>query len=87
MKITQEVRDFAAKQEAGMLNTPPPYAGEGQAGAASQGEGASAADAGSGSSPSELEMSEAQAGMAQMSEKYREIGSELYIGAGRREHE
>jgi phosphomethylpyrimidine synthase len=25
MKITQEVRDFAAKQEAGLLNTPQPF--------------------------------------------------------------
>src|SRR5690606_2650257 len=29
----------------------------------------------------------AEAGMAQMSEKFREIGSELYIGAGDREHD
>jgi phosphomethylpyrimidine synthase len=25
MKITQEVRDFAAKQESGLLNTPTPF--------------------------------------------------------------
>ena len=30
---------------------------------------------------------EAEAGMAAMSERYREIGSELYIGAAGREHD
>lgn len=55
MKITQEVRDFAAKQ-----NQP---------------------------SDAFLAAEEAEKGMQQMSEKYREIGSELYIGAGGREHD
>jgi phosphomethylpyrimidine synthase len=65
MKITQEVRDFAAKQEAGLLNSAPvPSAG-----------GPVTSD------------EEAEVGMAQMSEKYREIGSELYIGANGREHD
>jgi phosphomethylpyrimidine synthase len=58
MKISQEVRDFAAKQEAGLLNTPAPLAAE-----------------------------DAEAGMAAMSEKYREGGNELYIGANGREHD
>jgi phosphomethylpyrimidine synthase len=57
MKISQEVRDFAAKQEAGLLNTPVPS------------------------------VEEAEAGMAAMSEKYREGGNELYIGANGREHD
>jgi phosphomethylpyrimidine synthase len=30
---------------------------------------------------------EAEVGMAEMSEKFREIGSELYIGSGGREHD
>jgi phosphomethylpyrimidine synthase len=30
---------------------------------------------------------DADAGMAQMSERFREIGSELYVGAGDREHD
>ncbi|MCY1671828.1 phosphomethylpyrimidine synthase ThiC [Novosphingobium sp. SL115] len=55
MKITQEVREFAAKQ-----NQPV--------------ETFVAAD-------------EAEAGMKAMSEKYHEIGRELYIGAGGREHD
>jgi phosphomethylpyrimidine synthase len=55
MKITQEVREFAAKQ-----NQP---------------------------SDAFIAAEEAEAGMAQMSEKYRETGSELYIGAGGREHD
>lgn len=32
-------------------------------------------------------IAEAEEGMQQMSEKFREIGSELYIGAGGREHD
>lgn len=55
MKITQEVREFAAKQ-----NQPV--------------ETFVAAD-------------EAEAGMKAMSEKYHEIGRELYVGAGNREHD
>jgi phosphomethylpyrimidine synthase len=53
MKITQEVRDFAAKQ-----NQPST--------------GFIAAD-------------EAEKGMQEMSEKYREVGNQLYVGAGERE--
>ena len=55
MKITQEVRDFAAKQNA-----------EVETFVAAQ---------------------EAEAGMAEMSEKFREVGSELYVGSGGREHD
>ncbi|MCW3834625.1 phosphomethylpyrimidine synthase ThiC [Sphingomonas canadensis] len=57
MKITQEVRDFAAKQNQG----------------AETFIAASAEDA--------------EKGMQAMSEKYRETGSELYIGANGREHD
>ena len=55
MKITQEVRDFAAKQNA-------------------------EADA-------FIAAEEAEAGMAEMSQKFREVGSELYVGANGREHD
>ncbi|MFA7603979.1 MAG: phosphomethylpyrimidine synthase ThiC [Novosphingobium sp.] len=55
MKITQEVRDFAAKQN-------------------QESTGFIAAD-------------EAEAGMAAMSEKYEEVGRQLYVGAGDREHD
>jgi phosphomethylpyrimidine synthase len=55
MKITQEVREFAAKQNA-------------EVGAFVAAE-------------------EAEAGMAEMSERFREVGSELYVGAGGREHD
>ena len=34
-----------------------------------------------------LTADEAEAGMAEMSDKFREIGSELYVGAGGREHD
>jgi len=57
MKISQEVRDFAAKQN----------------------QDATAFIA---ASPEE-----AEAGMAAMSEVFRETGSELYMGAGGREHD
>jgi phosphomethylpyrimidine synthase len=50
MKISQEVREFAAKQNADITTF---VANE----------------------------AEAEAGMAQMSEKYREAGSELYLPA------
>jgi len=56
MKITQEVRDFAAKQNQPVTTF---IASE----------------------------EEAEAGMKAMSEKYEEIGRELYIGAGDREHD
>jgi phosphomethylpyrimidine synthase len=55
MKITQEVREFAAKQNAEV--------------------------------GSFVAAEEAEAGMAEMSEKFREIGSELYVGAAGREHD
>jgi phosphomethylpyrimidine synthase len=56
MKITQEVRDFAAKQNAEITTF---VANE----------------------------AEAEAGMAAMSEKFREVGNQLYVGAGDREHD
>ncbi|OJY69573.1 MAG: phosphomethylpyrimidine synthase ThiC [Sphingobium sp. 66-54] len=55
MKITQEVRDFAAKQN-------------------QESTGFIAAE-------------EAEKGMKEMSEKFRETGAELYVGAGGREHD
>ena len=55
MKITQEVRDFAAKQNAGVETF--------------------------------VAAEEAEAGMEAMSVKYREVGNQLYIGAGDREHD
>jgi phosphomethylpyrimidine synthase len=55
MKITQEVRDFAARQNAEVETF--------------------------------VAAEEAEAGMAEMSDKFREIGSELYVSAGGREHD
>ena len=75
MKITQEVRDFAAKQNAGIdtfLNSSP-LRGEGDH-----------AQHGGGAAPSETD---AEAGMAAMSELYHQSGRELYIDAGDRAHE
>jgi phosphomethylpyrimidine synthase len=56
MKITQEVRDFAARQNAGI-------------------ETFVASEA------------EAEAGMQEMSARFREVGNQLYVGAGDREHD
>jgi len=70
MKITQEVREFAAKQNQSadnFLAANPPRDGEGdqpQAG---------------GGGP--LQHAEVQAGMAEMSEKFREKGGEIYLPA------
>lgn len=55
IKITQEVREFAAKQNAEV--------------------------------GSFVAAEEAEAGMKQMSEEFREVGSELYMGSSGREHE
>jgi phosphomethylpyrimidine synthase len=60
MKITQEVREFAAKQNAEvddfLAARPEPVEGQ----------------------------EEAEAGMAEMSERFRKVGSELYVGGGGR---
>jgi phosphomethylpyrimidine synthase len=61
MKISQEVRDFASKQN-------------------------SEADTFLAANP-QLAEDEAEAGMAEMSKVFRETGSELYMGAGDREHD
>ena len=60
MQISQEVRDFASKQ-----NQP------------SDAFIAAAGDV----------VADAKRGMEQMSVKFRETGSELYVGAGGREHD
>ncbi|WP_150290223.1 phosphomethylpyrimidine synthase ThiC [Sphingobium estronivorans] len=77
MKITQEVRDFAAKQSVGAVSG---HAGDGRSpGAGSQSEPRPA--------DSVIAAEDAEKGMAQMSEMFRETGSELYMGAGGREHD
>jgi len=73
MKITQEVREFARLQEQG-APSPLPQAGERDSPAAS---GVRAAES----------SREAEAGMAEMSKRYRAGGNELYIGANGREHD
>ncbi|MCR5870191.1 MULTISPECIES: phosphomethylpyrimidine synthase ThiC [unclassified Sphingomonas] len=60
MKITQEVRDFAAKQN-------------------QDADGFIAAQS--------VDVAEAEEGMAQMSRVYDEMGRELYLGSGGREHD
>jgi len=78
MKITQEVRDFAAKQESGLLNSSLPQNG---------GEGDRSAQPNGGGASNLAEETDSEAGMAEMSQRYRDGGNELYIGAGGREHD
>jgi len=71
MKITQEVRDFASKQNAGaetFIAANPPLQGEGDH-----------AQHGGGVAP--LSATDAEAGMEEMSEKFKERGGEIYLPA------
>jgi phosphomethylpyrimidine synthase len=74
MKITQEVRDFAASQAANSAQDHP----------GNDSEANLASEAGAGSL---REAEAAEAGMAEMSRRFHEIGSELYVGANGREHD
>jgi phosphomethylpyrimidine synthase len=70
MKITQEVREFAARQNTDSFlaaNSSPAFAGEGDH--AKHGGGAASAEA------------EVEKGMAEMSERFREKGGEIYLPA------
>ena len=80
MKISQEVREFARLQDEQTASSPLPQAG---------GAGGGPVDAVQ-NPKADLSVeasAKAEAGMAQMSERYRETGSELYVGAGGREHD
>ena len=89
MKITQEVRDFAAKQnqsaDSFLAANPPRNGGEehslsgGQASTAGRSLGDHSAQPNGGGAVSAL--AEAEQGMAQMSEKFREKGGEIYLPA------
>jgi phosphomethylpyrimidine synthase len=72
MKITQEVRDFAAKQNAGvetfLAAQIPPRNGERDRSAQPNGGGG-------------VTEADAEAGMADMSERFREKGGEVYLPA------
>jgi phosphomethylpyrimidine synthase len=86
MKITQEVRDFAAKQNqsadsflaATPAVRPEPVEGHSFSPGIEGKEGASTSSART--EMSDLE-GEAEAGMAEMSEKFREKGGEIYLPA------
>ncbi len=99
MKITQDVRDFAASRAANSDLTGAEQDPERAKFAQKQnpeapafiaadpprhGEGNHAQHGGGGSPLSDAE---AEKGMAEMAEKYNETGRELYIGAGGREHD
>jgi phosphomethylpyrimidine synthase len=67
MKITQEVREFARQQNTGDF-------------VAAEADPLRNADGGAGPTPP-LTENEAEAGMAEMSEKFRERGGEIYLPA------
>ncbi|HYI48846.1 MAG TPA: phosphomethylpyrimidine synthase ThiC [Allosphingosinicella sp.] len=74
MKITQEVRDFAAKQNTDSFlpaTENPPRNGEGDPSAQPNDRGVG----------TDFAVAEAEAGMAEMSEKFREKGGEIYLPA------
>ena len=72
---------FLARRAA--LNSAPAFAGEGDHSAAPNGGGAALTEAGL----SAEALTEAAAGMAEMSKVFRETGSELHMGAGGRERD
>jgi phosphomethylpyrimidine synthase len=78
MKITQEVREFAAKQSSPNLFGERDHA---------QHIGGVIAPAQAETADILIAAEQAEAGMAEMSEKFRETGGELYVGAGGREHD
>ena len=77
MKITQEVREFARLNP----STVRPEPVEGLSFSSTAG------DQSSPSTSSGRTEQDAEAGMAEMSKRYREGGNELYIGAGGRQHD
>jgi len=84
MKITQEVREFAAGRAANSLLP----GAEGLAGPRPAVPGGADFAAKQNQEPTQfIAADEAEAGMKAMSAKYEEIGRELYIGAGNREHD
>jgi len=85
MKITQEVRDFAAKQNASadtFLEANPPRDGEGDHAQHGGGAASAEAEAERGTAGAEISDLEIDAGFAQMSEKFREYGGEIYLREG-----
>jgi phosphomethylpyrimidine synthase len=88
MKITQEVRDFAAKQNASadtfLAATPTtarPEPVEACPEPAAAGGSRREPSVSSAADPSAEASAQAEAGMAEMSERFRENGSEIYLPA------
>jgi phosphomethylpyrimidine synthase len=85
MKITQEVRDFAAKQNASAdtfleaTKSSPAFAGEGDH--PKGGGGGEERSLSGGQASTAAGEAEAEQGMAEMSEKFREKGGEIYLPA------
>jgi phosphomethylpyrimidine synthase len=79
MKITQEVRDFAAKQEQG-ASAPSTLSLDGRAEARSDAGGIASTGGGEGdASTGTPSAEEAAEGMAAMSRRFEEAGGELYV--------
>jgi phosphomethylpyrimidine synthase len=85
MKITEEVRDFAAKQntraESFLEASPQPFALSLSKGCPSPRRKKAKGRASTSSARTALEETEAEAGVAEMSEKFREKGGEIYLPA------
>jgi phosphomethylpyrimidine synthase len=87
MKISAEVREFAAKQnqsaDSFLAANPSPLAGEGDSAKLSGVRGRlGKAEAQQSTAEAEISNPEIDAGFAQMSEKFREKGGEIYLPAG-----
>lgn len=91
MKITQEVRDFATRQNQeadAFLAANPPRDGEGDHSAPPNGGGDDARTAPlTGAEAAAASKAAALKGMEKMAAKFRATGSELYMGAGGRERD
>ena len=79
MKISQEVREFAARQHNNPPGTVRPELVEGERAAAARTSTSSARAA--------LSEADAEKGMEEMAKVYNETGRELYMGQGDREHD
>jgi phosphomethylpyrimidine synthase len=81
MKITQEVRDFAAKQEQG-ASAPSTLSLDGRAEARSDAGGIASTGGGEGDAATATSEAGAEAGMAAMSKRFEESGGEIYVPVG-----
>jgi phosphomethylpyrimidine synthase len=90
MKISQEVREFAKLQNQdaeGFIASDSPLPVRGGVGGGAASSSAPSGQPHPNPSPEGEGLIDAEAGMEAMSELFKEIGSELYMGQGDREHD